>query len=553
MRVFLLFLINTLICAFSLSAQNKAPFRKVWDKTFGGEGADAFTTLLATPDGGYLLGGQSNGKQSGDKSENSNTFDFEYPYDYWIVKTDAQGNKQWDKTYGSRYNDFLTALQLTPDGGFLLGGRQLILRNDGNVYRSNLWIIKIDSLGNQLWDKTFTNMYTENLATILPTPDGGFLLGASGVTKSSRIEHCEPPEGNWTYDCENDYLITKIDAQGNELWNKNFGGYGEENLKSLIPTDDGGLLLGGWSGSGKSEDKSEDRKGVIDYWVVKIDDQGNKLWDKTLGGINSDRLSAMIPTIDGGYLLGGNSISNKSGDKSENRIGDTEYWLGNNDFWIIKTDANGNKLWDKTYGDDSENQLSAILPTADGGYLLGGTNDSTVEIPGTCDQKSGSHYWIIKIDRNGKKLWDYTFRGRRDYLGLSGTNHLKSMVNANDGAVLIGGHSSGNKGNDKSEDSKGGSDYWIIKITTIPTGITETAPNDLGLSVYPNPSDGTLTISHPGTEALTLELLDAKGSLLRTLPMSEPTTELTGLASGLYLLRFTTGSGKTHTQKIVVH
>src|SRR5690606_23152649 len=118
-------------------------------------------------------------------------------------------------------------------------------------------------------------------------------------------------------------------------------------------------------------DKTQGNKGQFDFWVVKLDSNGNKLWDKTFGGNKSDHLSSLVQTTDGGYLLGGYSFSDNNGDKSQPS-------KGNYDFWLVKIDASGNKLWDKSYGGSGSEELYSLIQTTDGGYILGGSSYSGI-------------------------------------------------------------------------------------------------------------------------------------------------------------------------------
>lgn len=173
----------------------------------------------------------------------------------------------------------------------------------------------------------------------------------------------------------------------------------------MIVTADGSYLLGGYS---NSDVGSEANRGELDYWVIRIDAQGNKLWDKTFGGSANDELQALVATPDGGYLLGGTSASSISGDKSKNNKGVlNEYGNWTSDYWIVKIDSLGNKLWDKTFGGNNDDNLTTLLPTTDGNYLLGGTSSSGIS--GDKSQPSqGEDYWVVKIDANGKKIWNKT-------------------------------------------------------------------------------------------------------------------------------------------------
>jgi hypothetical protein len=290
---------------------------KLWDKTFGGSNGDGLGSIFQTPEGGYLLGGFSNSPVSGDR-----TAPFLGGNDAWLIHIDATGNKLWDKAYRQSFYAFaypLTSLAPSPDGGYLLGG-------DGN------WIIKIDAAGNQLWEKIYRDNSGNWLSTIIPAPDGGYLL--AGTTF---LEDCEErPYGKDICFELTDFQIIKIDAVGNQVWSKTFGGGAirggaEQWLTSAILTADGGYLLAGHSSSTVGEGyRTEPGRGVIDYWLVKVDGSGNKMWDKTFGGTEADYLYSVVQTPDRGYLLGGTSYSPASADKTAGKRGFT-------DFWIVKT------------------------------------------------------------------------------------------------------------------------------------------------------------------------------------------------------------------------
>ena len=148
------------------------------------------------------------------------------------------------------------------------------------------------------------------------------------------------------------FLFTALPAQTppTKQWDKTFGGSNNDDLSSLQQTSDGGYILGGYSASGISGDKTEASRGNNDYWIVKTDANGNKQWDKTFGGSSDDQLYSFQQTTDGGYISGGRSTSGISGDK-------TEASKGSYDYWIVKTDANGNKQWDKTFGGSNVDEL----------------------------------------------------------------------------------------------------------------------------------------------------------------------------------------------------
>ncbi len=292
------------------------------------------------------------------------------------------------------------------------------------------------------WDKTIGGTNRDELYTLVQTSDNGFLLGGRS---SSNIGEDKSEDSRGSYD----YWIVKIDANGNKLWDKTYGGTTSDILSSIINTSDGGFLLGGRSTSNISPDKSEDSRGSSDYWIIKIDANGNKLWDKTYGGDQGDLLYKILATTDGGYLLCGESQSGISGEKSDPS--------NDFDFWVVKIDANGNKLWDKTFGaDDRERSTTASL-ASDGGFLLGGFSNSNISGDKSENAKGGYDYWVIKLDSNGNKLWDKT-------IGGSTQDELYGLASTSDNGFILGGASEANISGDKSENSKGSSDYWIVKI-----------------------------------------------------------------------------------------
>ncbi|MBU1821505.1 MAG: PKD domain-containing protein, partial [Bacteroidetes bacterium] len=359
----------------------------------------------------------------------------------------AQPSIQWDKTLGGNDSDVLRSLLQTADGGYLLGGNSVsgISGEKSEASRGivDYWLVRLDKNGNKLWDKSLGGSGSDVALSLAQTVDGGYVLG--GVSNSVKSgEKSEDSRGGI------DYWVVKLDANGNKLWDKTIGGSGNEILWSLVQTSDGGYVLGGGSESGKSGEKSEDSRGGQDYWVVKLDAEGNVLWDRTLGGSLFDDLKSIQQTTDGGYMLGGTSISGISGEKSEASRGSADYW-------VVKLDANGNKLWDKTLGGNSGEGFTSLRQTTDGGYVLGGTSPSNISGDKSEVSRNSYDYWVVKLDGEGNKLWDKT-------LGGGGDDYLRSIQQTTDGGYVLGGESQHSIGWDKSEASRGNSDYWVVKL-----------------------------------------------------------------------------------------
>jgi hypothetical protein len=528
---------------FTLSASAQIAPAKQWDKTFGGSSTEILESIQQTSDGGYIVGGSSDSGISGDKSQTSKG-----GADYWIVKVDANGTKTWDKTFGGSAHDQLYSLQQTSDGGYILGGLSYSgISGDKSqpcVGVTDFWVIKLDANGNKTWDKTFGGNNIDLLSSLKQTSDGGYILGGSSTSGISG----DKSEANKGFD---DYWIIKLDANGNKIWDKTFGGNMREGLTALQQTSDGGYILGGTSNSGINGDKSQALIGEIDYWIVKLDANGNKTWDKTFGGINEDGIRALQQTSDGGYILGGSSDSGISGDKSEVNKGNfAPGSFATNDYWVVKLDASGNKVWDKTFGGNTQDLLFSIQQTSDGGYALSGRSDSGISGDKSEASKGLSDFWVLKLNGAGNKVWDKTLGGVNE-------EELHSLQQTSDGGYILAGYSNSGISGDKSQICLGSQDFWVVKLAPDVLGVKE-SKSSFNLSISPNPNQGKFklqlsNLSAPTTEITVSDLLGRKVLQKEFQTTSNLLSEELTLpnAKGMYLLQIKAGN-QTATHKIVV-
>ncbi|MCW4010796.1 MAG: hypothetical protein NWF05_09285 [Candidatus Bathyarchaeota archaeon] len=359
-----------------------------WSKTFGGPNSDYGFSLVMTGDGGFAIIGITTSFGAGH-------------YDLWLVKTDAEGNKLWDKTFGGQNSDGGYRLVETDDGGFaIVGVTYSFGAEDGDA-----WIVKTDADGNELWNKTYGGPNFDCGHGLVKTDDGGFAI--TGYTKSYGAE-------------EGDLWLVRTDADGNELWNKTYEGPNFDYGFNLVKTSDGGFAITGYT-------KPYDN-GKSDLLLVRTDAAGNKLWDKTFGGPYEDRGTMLIETSDGGFAITGYTKANG-------------YELFN-DLWLIRTDAAGNKLWDKTFGGPNADEGRSLIETRDGGFAITGST--------TASDDRGD-LWLIKTDAAGNKLWDKTFGGPKFDYGFD-------LVETDYGSFIITGRTfSFGEGND---------DVWLIKTAS---------------------------------------------------------------------------------------
>ena len=201
-----------------------------------------------------------------------------------------------------------------------------------------------------------------------------------------------------------DYWILKLDNSGNIEWQTTIGGNDSEVLSSMIQTTDGGFLVGGYSKSNISGEKTENSRGGNDCWIIKLNSSGNIEWQKTIGGSGTDYLFSLIETNDSGYLIGTTSTSNISGEKTENSNGYSDYW-------VLKLNNTGNIIWQNTIGGNQEDFLKDIIQTSDGKYMLAGWSYSNISGDKIENSRGEEDYWILKIDEIGEIIWQKTIGG----------------------------------------------------------------------------------------------------------------------------------------------
>lgn len=539
MKTTLLFSFQLFFCFQSSFAQNS--LQKEWDYRFGGNDEDWIYSFRQTTDGGYILGGTSYSGISGDKTQGTWGLS-----DYWIVKLDSLGNKQWDKNFGGPDDDYLFSYQQTTDGGYILGGTSWSDLGGDKTQPSwgsaDYWIVKTDSAGTKQWDYRFGGIYGEVLYSVQQTTDGGYILGGSSGSEING-DKTQPNWGVW------DYWIVKVDSTGIKQWDYRFGGDQYDNFLSLQQTTDGGYILGGHSNSGISGDKTQPNWDVLcnpicsfDYWIVKIDASGIKQWDKTFGGLGDDRLFSMQQTKDGGYIMGGWSGSQIGGDKAQNT-------QGYEDYWIVKVDSLGNQQWDKDFGGSIFEEFYTVFQTPDEGYLLSGSSTSPMSGDKTEDNLGVKQTWIVKTDSMGIKEWDKTILSTGEDLG-------GWTILTNDGCYAFANESEADTGGDKTQGSQGTYDYWILKFcdTTLATSVAPTPPKGDEVSIYPNPANSSLTLE-TGMIGSTATLTDISGRILKSFKLNRSNTEIdvSNFSEGMYFILVQSGDLNTKEKLVILH
>jgi hypothetical protein len=294
-----------------------------------------------------------------------------------------------------------------------------------------------------IWDQSFGGSNDDVAFTMAETAEGDFLVGgesgsASGANKTS------PGYGN------GDFWLLRLGQGGNKIWDKSYGGSGRDTLSALVVVSEGGCVVGGSSGSGITGNKTTSGRGGSDFWIMRLDAQGNRVWEKSFGGTGAENLWTLQPTADGGFIGGGDSDSRVSGDKTSPGYGET-------DFWVVRLDAQGTKLWDRSFGGGGFDTLLAIRVLPDGTFLLGGGSDSPPSGNKTSPNFGQADFWIVRVDAQGEKLWDQSFGG-------TGYDELYNLSLWPDGAVFAGGISDSDSDGSKATASLGGFDFWLFRL-----------------------------------------------------------------------------------------
>ncbi len=339
-----------------------------WQRTLGGSEDDYLRKIIQTSDNGFLLLGYSSSDISGDKTENSLG-----GTDYWILKLDEAGNIMWQNTIGSTENDTVSDVEQAADGSFLIGGTASSEISGDKTVVGDIWILKLDANGNILWQKGYDFFANSFLSNAKLTNDGGFILAGTG-----------------TPGIFSDYIISKLNINGGSMWEKIYGGDGEDFLTNFILTGDGGYMAIGQSDSNASGDKTEDSQGYQDYWVLKLDSTGNIIWQNTIGGASGDIPLTVLETSDGGYFISGSSLSNISGDKTDNTFEDSQ------SFWILKLNSVGIIEWQNDIDGSLGERLPKAIQNNDGSFMICGQSSSNISGDKTENSRGEADFWIIK-------------------------------------------------------------------------------------------------------------------------------------------------------------
>ncbi len=523
------YLLRIVLSSSLMTGFAQAPAIK-WQKSLGGAGFDKATSIQQTSDGGFIVAGVTS-STAGDITTNNGT------NDYWVVKLDSLANITWQKTLGGSGDDGANAVTQTSDGGYFVVGSSNSPAS-GNITNPkgqyDVWVAKLTPSGIMTWQKSYGGTSLDEAYAVQQTTDGGYIIAGD-----SRSNNFDLTANNGIYD----FWIIKIDAVGAIQWQKSLGGSGDDIARAIQQTPDGGYIVTGETNSNNADVSGNN--GGIDYWVVKLSSMGAIQWQKCLGGAAADIAYTVKQTSDGGYVVGGKAASN-NGNVTGNK--------GLENAWVVKLTSTGVITWQKCFGGNVFDACNSIQQTIDGGYIFAGTASSnTLDVSGN---NGGNDYWVVKLNSAGTFSWQKCLGGSNGDFGAC-------IQQTSDEGYVVAGNASSSNGD--ITNAKGLADFWVVRFKgvftptiTVPTAINETNSSNSQFNIFPNPSNGIITVSFNSEigDGYQLRMTDPLGRLVFEEKINEDqlTFDVSGVATkGIYFLSmFNKDRNLVEVQKIIV-
>jgi hypothetical protein len=422
-----------------------------WKKCIGGTSFDEASSILQTTDGGYVVGGYSN-STDGDVSGNHGSADF------WVVKLSSSGALQWQKCFGGTAGDYLTSIQQTSDGGYVLAGSTASNNGDvtGNHGFNDGWVVKLSNLGVLQWQKCLGGSNNEFINSIIQTTDGGFVVAGSTESNNGDVLGNNGSVDAW---------VVKLTSLGVVQWQNCLGGTFNETVNDIQQTTDGGYILASKTTSNNGDVSGNHSSARQDVWIVKLSSLGDLQWQKCFGGSLADEAFSIQQTTDGGYVFAGSTNSIDG-----NIVGN----LGNYDIWVVKMSNLGVLQWQQFSGGTSGDIGRSIKQTSEGGYIVVGYTQS---FDGDASGTNGSvDALVVKLSSFGATQWQKCFGGTSEDYGFT-------IQKTTDGGYVLAGYTISTNGDVSG--NHGLKDAWVIKLSGTLSLVEPSNSNSF--SFFPNP------------------------------------------------------------------
>ena len=448
-----------------------------WLRTYGGTNDDGGESVQQTTDGGFIIAGCTESFGAGGA-------------DFYLIKTDDSGDTLWTKTYGGTGYDYGNFVRQTTDGGYIVVGCTKSFGTGGY----DVYLVKTNNSGDTLWTRTYGGESDEWGCSIRQTTDGGYVI--AGITGSLGVDTA-------------DVYLLKTNASGDTLWTRTYGGTGFDWGNSVQQTTDGGYIIAGFTYS-----FGVGTPGSDNVYLIKTNASGGTLWTRTYGGTGFDWGNSVQQTTDGGYIIAGTTST---------------FGAGSDDVYLVKTNAQGDTLWTRTYGGTGEDYGNSVQQTSDGGYIIAGWTESFGA--GLTD------VYLIKTNASGDSLWTRTYGG-------TSYDEGNSVQQTKDGGYVIAGYTTSS--------GTGNVDVYLIKTDSLgDVGVAEPLTGHplrpTRFLIQPNPFTSFSRVAGHETELFALS--DVTG---RQVAICKGDRIGEGLRPGVYFLSpVGTKSGKTATTTII--
>ncbi len=547
---------------------NAQIFEIIKDKAIGTVGHEFFPSLIAINDHELIMACRTDCDIDGDKTDPI-CDDITQPIrsDIWLVKMDTALNIIWDKSIGGAYTESESKLTFDSISGHIFIASTSISDSScdkssnsfGNI--SDFWVVELDTAGNILSDHRYGGLDEEAWPTLVFLPNRKRFI--CGYSKSS----IGGDKTSANHSIQSDFWVIKTDSIGQMIWDKSYGGTGVENGLSgdhlnspnTIHYDpyNKGFTIIGMTNSPQNGDISfppiPTFQNSPNLWLAKFDSSGNKIWDKRYLGLMDSYITS-LPLDSGKFLIATHGISGFD-------MTDSNKIAGKPNIWIVKIDSTGNKIWDRFYGGSggivngiggTDRWPSQIEKSIDGGYLIAATTNNDIGYDISEPTYGGLDYWLFNIDENGNKLWDKRFGGSKNDV-------CAGFLQMPDSSIYIYGYSdAGGVTSMKTDSGHFYQDIWIVHFkyhdTTTVTSVNSNFEFEQGIKLFPNPANNFCTVQSSKERINSVLVYNTVGELIDEIRSPSATSiqiPLASYAPGLYFATIKSANYKV-TKKMVV-
>jgi len=464
----------------------------IWQKSIGSFNSEISQKIINTSDGGFVIAAYM---WNSDSSATTNLM-----YDYYIIKTDDEGNVIWEKTFGGSNNDFAKSIIQTSDGGYLVIGYSY--SKDGDISNPvstdtncDIWVIKLSSSGIKQWEKSYGTSGDDFANDVIPTNDNGYLI------------------------CGNSYkaFLLKINQSGTEQWTKYYNTEisGNDAFNTIINTKDGNYIAAGYFSSDIGD------YGGKNPWIIKFDTNGDTIWSNVyLGHYNYDVINAVIELEDESIVFTGGTESPDGGYPIFDLI----------DVLVGKVSKTGDNIWLEAIGGYEDDEAYSICKSnTTNNVIISGHSKSN---SGLVNANFGlSDYWIVELNSTGDTVWTRNFGG-------SDNDIAYGIIKSSDNKYIVCGTTYSN--DNQVENNNGIADIWLLKLSDfvdIPN-----INNNISITCYPNPTNGKLFIYYDFAKSTKakIKIYNLVGELIKTDNIENSKgiyqTDFNNFAHGIYYI-----------------